>query len=32
VPAYAMGLRPYRSLIWSIGFLATLLMLLAALI
>ncbi|NNK15618.1 MAG: MAPEG family protein [Sulfitobacter sp.] len=32
VPAYAFGLRPWRSLIWSVGFLATLLMLLAALI
>lgn len=31
VPAYALGLRPWRSLIWFIGFLATLLMLLAAL-
>ncbi len=32
VPAYAMGLRPHRSIIWSIGFLATLLMLLASLV
>ena len=32
VPAYAMGLRPHRSLIWVIGFAATMLMLLAALI
>jgi len=32
VPAYAFGLTPWRSLIWSVGFLATLLMLLAALI
>ena len=32
VPAYAMGLRPHRSVIWGVGFLATLLMLLAALI
>lgn len=31
VPAYAFGLSPWRSLIWSVGFLATLLMLLAAL-
>ena len=31
VPAYAFGWRPWRSLIWSVGFLATLLMLLAAL-
>ncbi|MGJ8618655.1 MAG: MAPEG family protein [Sulfitobacter sp.] len=32
VPAYALGLRPHRSLIWSVSFLATLLMLIAALI
>ncbi len=32
VPAYAMGLRPHRSVIWGVGFLATMLMLLAALI
>lgn len=32
VPAYALGLRPHRSLIWIIGFAATMLMLLAALI
>jgi uncharacterized MAPEG superfamily protein len=31
VPAYALGLRPGRSLIWGVGFLATVLMLLAAL-
>ena len=31
VPAYALGLRPWRSLIWSVGFLATIVMLLAAL-
>ncbi|MDK3073375.1 MAPEG family protein [Sedimentitalea sp. JM2-8] len=31
VPAYALGLTPWRSLIWFAGFLATLLMLLAAL-
>lgn len=31
VPAYALGLRPWRSLIWSVGLLATLIMLLAAL-
>ena len=31
VPAYALGLRPGRSLIWTSGFLATVLMLLAAL-
>lgn len=32
VPAYALGLRPWRSLIWTVGFLATLTMLVAALI
>jgi len=32
VPAYAMGLRPWRSAIWGIGFTATLVMLVAALI
>ncbi len=32
VPAYYLGLRPGRSLIWAVGFLATLLMLLAALV
>ncbi|SMX31126.1 MAPEG family protein [Actibacterium lipolyticum] len=32
VPAYAFGLTPWRSLIWSVGFLATVAMLLAALI
>ncbi|MDF3383272.1 MULTISPECIES: MAPEG family protein [Sulfitobacter] len=32
VPAYALGLRPHRSFIWIIGFAATMLMLLAALI
>ena len=31
-PAYAMGLRPHRSLIWVVGFAATMLMLLAALV
>tara|TARA_R110002110_G_scaffold117021_29_gene289257 strand:+ start:1247 stop:1642 length:396 start_codon:yes stop_codon:yes gene_type:complete len=31
IPAYALGLRPWRSLIWFIGFLATLIMLLTAL-
>ena len=30
VPAYAMGLRPHRSLIWIVGYAATMLMLLAA--
>ncbi|MET4129176.1 MAPEG family protein [Roseovarius sp. MBR-6] len=32
IPAYYFGLRPGRSLIWSVGFAATLLMLLAALL
>ena len=32
VPAYAFGLSPWRSLIWAVGFLATLLMLLSALL
>ena len=32
VPAYALGLRPWRSAIWSVGFAATLTMLVAALI
>jgi uncharacterized MAPEG superfamily protein len=31
IPAYAQGLVPWRSLIWAVGFLATLTMLLAAL-
>ena len=31
IPAYYHGLRPWRSLIWAVGFLATLLMLLATL-
>ena len=31
VPAYLMGLTPWRSLIWAVGFVATLLMLIAAL-
>ena len=30
VPAYAFGWVPWRSVIWAIGFLATLLMILAA--
>jgi len=32
IPAYAFGLSPARSFIWFAGFLATILMLLAALI
>jgi uncharacterized MAPEG superfamily protein len=31
VPAYAFGWTPWRSLIWTVGFLATLIMLVAAL-
>ncbi|MBL4918756.1 MAPEG family protein [Szabonella alba] len=31
VPAYALGLRPWRSVIWAVGFLATVAMILAAL-
>lgn len=32
IPAYFLGLRPWRSLIWAVGFLATTCMLLAALL
>ena len=32
VPAYALGLVPWRSAIWAVGFLATVLMLVAALV
>jgi uncharacterized MAPEG superfamily protein len=32
IPAYYFGLKPWRSLIWAVGFAATLLMLLAALV
>ncbi|WP_370402372.1 MAPEG family protein [Sulfitobacter sp. JB4-11] len=32
IPAYAYGLKPWRSLIWAVGFLATALLLVAALI
>ncbi len=32
VPAYYFGLTPWRSIIWMIGFVATMLMLLSALI
>ena len=32
VPAYAFGWSPWRSLIWSVGLLATIVMLLAALL
>lgn len=32
VPAYALGWRPWRSAIWAVGFLATVTMIVAALI
>ena len=32
IPAYAFGWRPWRSAIWSVGFFATLIMIVAALI
>lgn len=32
IPSYALGWRPWRSAIWGIGFLATVTMLIAALI
>ena len=32
VPAYALGWRPWRSLIWMVGFTATLLMVISTLI
>ncbi|MBT9247043.1 MAPEG family protein [Gemmobacter fulvus] len=32
IPAYAYGLRPWRSAIWAVGFFATVAMLIAALI
>ena len=32
IPAYALGWSPWRSLIWSVGLLATIVMLLAALL
>ncbi len=32
VPAYAMGLRPWRSVVWMVGFAATMAMIVAALI
>lgn len=32
IPAYYLGLRPWRSLIWMVGFAATTLMYLAALV
>ena len=32
IPAYALGWRPWRSAIWAVGFLATLTMLMSALL
>ena len=32
IPAYAYGLRPWRSAVWGVGFIATLTMIVAALI
>ncbi|CUH87794.1 MAPEG family protein [Phaeobacter sp. CECT 5382] len=32
VPAYALGLTPWRSIVWAIGFFATTFMLIAALL
>jgi len=32
IPAYAFGWRPWRSAIWAVGFLATLTMIVAALV
>ncbi|MFQ6551466.1 MAPEG family protein [Aestuariibius insulae] len=32
IPAYALGLSPHRSIVWIVGFAATFLMILAALI
>ncbi|RGP35359.1 MAPEG family protein [Pseudotabrizicola alkalilacus] len=32
IPAYALGLRPWRSVVWGIGFFATLTMIVAALL
>jgi uncharacterized MAPEG superfamily protein len=32
IPAYALGWRPWRSAIWSLGFFATLTMIVAALV
>jgi uncharacterized MAPEG superfamily protein len=32
IPAYALGLSPWRSIVWSVGFFATLAMLVAALV
>jgi len=32
LPPYALGLRPWRSMVWSVGFFATLIMIIAALV
>ena len=32
VPAYALGLVPWRSVIWAVGFLATVAMIVASLV
>lgn len=32
IPAYALGLRPWRSAIWAVGFLSTVTLLIAALL
>lgn len=32
IPAYALGWRPWRSAIWAVGFFATIIMLIAALL
>ena len=32
IPAYAYGWRPWRSVIWAVGFFATLIMIMAALV
>ncbi|MFN4193764.1 MAG: MAPEG family protein, partial [Tabrizicola sp.] len=32
IPAYALGWRPWRSVIWSVGFFATLTMIAASLL
>lgn len=32
VPAYALGLNPWRSLIWAVGFFATVIMMIVALL
>lgn len=32
IPAYAFGWRPWRTLIWSVGFAATMIMVIAALL